>query len=166
MYVCPSASAIKFCIAMFRLGWASLVRPCVCGAGVRNVGKRRRKRLQCTFFLSYEKRKKESEQAGYAPKSDLTTQWTGFEPVRAEPNWFRVNRLNHSATTAQARRVLRKVTPFSWVRALTDSRQYSSSQVSSPRLACMEYACACAVNCCCYCLLETQQASNITGCPK
>ena len=28
------------------------------------------------------------------------SQWTGFEPVRAEPNWFRVNRLNHSATTA------------------------------------------------------------------
>ena len=28
------------------------------------------------------------------------SQWTGFEPVRAEPNWFLVNRLNHSATTA------------------------------------------------------------------
>ena len=25
---------------------------------------------------------------------------TGFEPVRAEPNGFRVHRLNHSATTA------------------------------------------------------------------
>ena len=28
------------------------------------------------------------------------TQPTGFEPVRAEPNGFRVHRLNHSATTA------------------------------------------------------------------
>ena len=28
-------------------------------------------------------------------------QSTGFEPVRAEPNGFRVHRLNHSATTAR-----------------------------------------------------------------
>ena len=28
------------------------------------------------------------------------SQLVGFEPTRAEPNWFRVNRLNHSATTA------------------------------------------------------------------
>ena len=44
-------------------------------------GKKKKAKICCVFTL-------------------LWSQWTGFEPVRAEPNWFRVNRLNHSATTA------------------------------------------------------------------
>ena len=41
---------------------------------------------------------------------DKITQPTGFEPVRGDPNWFRVNRLNHSATTAvQPDRLVKKL---------------------------------------------------------
>ena len=39
----------------------------------------------------------------------IFTQPTGFEPVRAEPNGFRVHRLNHSATTAVPSTVWAKV---------------------------------------------------------
>ena len=34
--------------------------------------------------------------------SKNTSSWTGFEPVREYPIWFRVKRLNHSATTTTA----------------------------------------------------------------
>ena len=36
----------------------------------------------------------------YVKITKISSLPTGFEPVRAEPNGFRVHRLNHSATTA------------------------------------------------------------------